>query len=64
MLKAQDYILMNWGDLSTRMDIARMLKKYNLLGFNGQPLSLHDMNDLFYYMDEIPNEVLSENGWI
>jgi len=64
MQQCRDIILKYWGELETKMDIAQKLKKYDYMGFHGQPIQLKDLKELFEYMDEISEETLESNGWI
>ena len=64
MQQAKEIILKYWGKLDTKMDIAQKLKKFNYMGFHGQPIGLKDVTELFHYMEDLSEETLEEYGWI
>ncbi|MCP4665228.1 MAG: hypothetical protein GY849_02590 [Deltaproteobacteria bacterium] len=62
--RCEELILKNWGSLESKMDIAQLLKKFNFMGFHGQPIGIKDLGELYNYMVHISEETLEENGWL
>jgi len=61
--QAYELLLNNWGSISTKMDSMLLLKKFNLMGFIGQPISILQANELFARLEHESDEVLEDYGW-
>ena len=60
----KDILMKNWDDIISGLDLVKILKENDFMGFVGQPIKLADARSLFEYVENVPDKVLKEYGWL